>query len=370
MGPMPIPLLPMLALLAAPTPTIQELPTPPSHVRALALHIVGRGRTTAGGFIRQWPGTYFEAAFRGSDAYLKVGPGDVSLRIRVDAGPPAPLVKPGPGFYRLTGLGSGAHRVRVDIASESQAEPTVFGGIYVPAGKALPAPGPRERQIEFVGDSHTVGYGNTSETRDCTQDQVWQTTDTSLGLAPLAAARYDADYQVDAISGRGVVRNYNGAPGATLPQAYPFALLDQTHRNHERAWRPQVVVVALGTNDFSTPLHPGELWQTREQLHADYESSYVAFVGAIRARHPNAFIVLWSTDLIDGEIASEVAKVITTLEQGGEHRVAALTVHDLAMSGCHHHPSLADDARIADEIAGLLDGRNDVWRATGVRTRR
>ena len=350
-----------LAAASATVPVIEQVAAPAAQIRPLPLHSVGRVVASREGYRRQWPGSYFEAAFRGDDAYLKIGPGAVSLRVRIDGGATEKLVKPLPGYYRLTGLGEGVHRIRVDVTSESQAEPTLLGGIYVPAGKALPAPRPRARQIEFVGDSHTVGYGNTSDTRDCSEDQVWRTTDTSLGLAALTAAKYDADYQVNAISGRGIVRNYNGSAGTTLPRAYPFALLDQSHRYRDRAWRPQVVVVALGTNDFSTPLHAGEPWQTREQLHADYERNYVAFVRAIRAKHPKAFILLWSTDMSGGEIASEVAKVATALQSNGERRIAALTVGGLALNGCHYHPSLADDAKIADAIGRDLDGRDHIW---------
>jgi len=356
-----LPLLMALAAAPAPAPKIEKLAEPPAHAKPLRLHIVGRTIAVADGYQRQWPGTYFEAAFRGSDAWLKIGAGAVSLRIRVDQGAPVPLVKPVPGFYRLTDLSPGKHGIRVDVVSESQAEPTIFGGIYVPIGRALPAPAPRKRQIEFVGDSHTVGYGNTSDTRECTQEQVWQTTDTSRGLAALTAAKYGADYQVDAISGRGIVRNYNGSPGATLPQAYPFALLDKTHRYRARGWRPQVVVVALGTNDFSTPLHAGEPWPTREALHADYERTYVAFLRSIRANHPRAFILLWATDMADGEIASEVARVVAALKDGGERRIAAATVENLAASSCHYHPSLADDAKIADGISRALDRQGDIW---------
>jgi len=350
-----------LAAAWAAVPAIEQVPAPTAQIKPLAVRSVGRVVTSREGYRRQWPGSYFEAAFRGTDAYLKIGPGAVSLRIRVDGGATEKLVKPSPGYYRLTGLGEGVHRLRVDVASESQAEPTLLGGIYAPAGNALPAPAPRARQIEFIGDSHTVGYGNTSDTRDCSEDQVWRTTDTSLGFAALTAAKYDADYQVNAISGRGIVRNYNGSPGTPLPQAYPFALLDKSYRYRNRAWRPQVVVVALGTNDFSTPLHAGEPWQTREQLHADYERNYVAFVRTIRAKYPKAFVLLWSTDGSGGEIASEVAKVAATLESGGERRVATLTVGDLAMSGCHYHPGLADDAKVADAIGRYLDGRDDIW---------
>ena len=40
-----------------------------------------------------------------------------------------------------------------------------------------------------------------------------------------------------------------------------------------------------GTNDFSTPLNPGERWKTREALHPDCETTCVRFLHALHAAH-------------------------------------------------------------------------------------
>ncbi|MEG8054995.1 hypothetical protein QP185_20420 [Sphingomonas aerolata] len=106
----------------------------------------GRVARTAEGYTRQWPGTYFEAAFRGTSALLKIGAGDVILRVSVDGAPVAKLVKPRSGLYRVAGLTNGRHTIRVDVASESQAAPTAFGGFYAGAETGtLPAPPARAR---------------------------------------------------------------------------------------------------------------------------------------------------------------------------------------------------------------------------------
>ncbi|PTQ64681.1 GDSL-like lipase/acylhydrolase family protein [Sphingomonas sp. PP-CE-3G-477] len=327
----------------------------------LPIHIGGRVEPTADGYRRQWPGTYFEASFRGEGVLLKIGEGDVILRISVDATSAATLVKPKPGLYRVDGLANGRHTIRVDVASESQAASTVFGGFYATAGtRALPSPA-RTRQIEFIGDSHTVGYGNISAKRDCTQDEVWATTDTSQAMPALTARRYGADYQVNAISGRGIVRNYDGMPGDTVPAAYPFTLFDKAKRYADPAWHPSLYVIALGTNDFTTPLHPNEPWKTRDALHADYEQHYVAFVKRLRARDPNAHVVLWATDMADGEIASEVAKVAARLKAAGERNVTFVPVTGLAFTGCHAHPSTADDGRITTALSTYIDAHAEMW---------
>ncbi len=345
------------AIAAAPAVT----PTTAKPGAPLPVHIGGRVERTVEGYKRQWPGTYFEAAFRGPSALLKIGQGDVILHVSVDGAAAAKLVKPKPGLYRVAGLANRRHTIRVDIASESQAAPTVFGGFYAGAKThALTAPR-RARQIEFIGDSHTVGYGNISAKRDCTEAEVWATTDTSQGVPAVTARRYGADYQVNAISGRGIVRNYDGMAADTVPTAYPFTLFDKARRYADPAWRPGLFVIALGTNDFTTALHPGEPWKTREALHADYEQHYVDFVKRLRAGNPAAHVVLWATDLADGEIAAEVGKVAARLKAEGERNVAFVPVTGLAFTGCHAHPSTADDARIATALATYIDAHPAMW---------
>lgn len=329
--------------------------------RALPLHIGGRVERTAQGDRRQWPGTYWEAAFRGAGVALRIGGGDVILKITVDGTPVATLVKPRPGRYAIAGLTPGRHVVRVDVASESQAGATVFGGLYA-TGATRPLSMPtRAHRIEFIGDSHTVGYGNTATTQECTEAQVWATTDTAQGLPAILARRFDADYQVNAISGRGIVRNYNGFAADTLPEAYPFVLFDKSRRYVPKGWGPQLIVIALGTNDFSTPLHTGEPWADRDALHAAYQSRYAAFVRQLRAQNPRAHILLWATDMAGGEIAQQAGRVAATLRAAGDRRVTFLPVPGLAFSGCHSHPSLADDRRIADRLAEYVDAHPELW---------
>ena len=321
------------------------------------------GRVVDGtSYRRQWPGTYWEGAFRGPAVDLGIGPGAVSLRIAIDGGAPISLVRPAPGLYRVTAQGAGEHRIRVDVVSESQAGPTEFRGLFAPGGTTpLPAPHPRARQIEFIGDSHTVGYGNTSLTRQCGQDAIWETTNTSLGPAGVTAARYDADYQVNAISGRGIVRNYGGFAAPTLPEAYSFALFDSDIAASSPGWNPQIVVIALGTNDFTTPLKAVERWRDRDALHRDFEDRYVAFVHDLRRKYPKAYFVLWATDLADGEIAAEVDKVADRLKNEGERRISFVPVTGLSFRGCDSHPDTGDDRAIAAAIAQAVDAVPGVW---------
>ena len=330
------------------------------------LHIGGRTESTGDGHLSiyayQWPGTYFETAFTGKDAYFQVGTGDVILHVLVDGQALAPMVKPAGGLYHIDGLTAGAHTVRIEVATESQAGADHFGGFFITAGETPSALPVRPRQIEFIGDSHTVGYGNISTTRDCTTDQVWATTDDTQAFGPVTAKHYGADYQVNAISGRGIVRNYDGFAADHLPEAYPYMLFNKGLKDLPNpAWQPQVVVMALGTNDFSTPLRAAEQWKTRDDLQADYEKTYVAFIHSLRARYPGAYFVLWGTEMANGEIEAEEQKVVDLAKAGGETRITFLPINGLAFSGCHAHPSTADDQTISNLLVKTIDQVPGVW---------
>jgi lysophospholipase L1-like esterase len=251
--------------------------------------------------------------------------------------------------------------LRIDVISEDQERPSVFGGFYGRSASASQHLPHRSRQIEFIGDSFTVGYGNTSQKRDCTDQEIWSTTDTSQGVAARVAARFNADYQVNAISGRGIVRNFNGSRGAPLPKIYPYMLFDQKRVYSDRNWRPKLIVIELGANDFSTALNPSEKWRTRAELRRDFENVYVEFVNDLRVRNPDAFILLWVAETGDSETTSEVANVADRLRHAGEKRLGFLVIRGLAFSGCNYHPSVSDDEVIAGKLNRFIDAQPRAW---------
>ena len=152
----------------------------PAGLSAIASTPVARSLPGESGLAYQWPGAYFELNFEGNSAYFQLGEGAAIMRVSVDGQALPLLTKPAAGVYAVSELAPGTHALRLEVLTEHQAGPNGFGGFLLPAdAKALPVP-PRARRIEFIGDSHTVGYGNTSSSRDCTQDEVWATTDNTL----------------------------------------------------------------------------------------------------------------------------------------------------------------------------------------------
>jgi lysophospholipase L1-like esterase len=293
-----------------------------------------------------WPGVYFEGRFTGPSVEVAVDTGVEHLAVSVDGVRKAELIKSGATRLKLDRLGPGEHLVRLDKLTESQTGSARFEGFFVDKGRVLPAP-TRPRRIEFIGDSYTVAYGIRSTTRDCTEQQVHDLTDTSLSFAPALAARLDADYRIEAFSGRGVVRNYNGlAPGEPLPALFPRLIPGQAEPRiaANDPWRPDVVVVGLGTNDFSTSLHPGEVWADEAALRKDYRDSYVAFVEGLKASRPGARFFLIQGDTFVDDVA----------EVAGRTGATAVRITGMERTACHSHPSAADQRMMADRLEAAI----------------
>lgn len=325
---------------------------------ALPMNVGGRVLMTEADGVRayeySWPGIYFETVFTGDQLTLRFDDDQNIFWLWVDDREPMAIHKPGQQVFNVPGLTEGTHHVRLEKLTETQSSTGRFLGFYALVG-ATPQPLPgRTRQIEFIGDSHTVGYGNTSVSRECTDEKVFATTNTSLAFGPLTAKAFDADYVINAFSGQGVVRNYNGSsPESSLLKRYPFAVHGKKQRYLDPHWQPQVIVIGLGTNDFSTPLNADEKWRTRKQLQQDYIAHYVAFVEQLHQEQPQAQFILLSSDHMQGEFAEQVAKVVSALAEQGVDQVTQLVFKasdGITMEGCHWHPSTADNQVLAKRL--------------------
>ena len=313
----------------------------------LVPHVGGRVvQAEEGGYRFGWPGVYFEGRFTGPSVEVAVEPGADILAVSID-GQARGEIRGGTARLTLGDLGPGEHVVRLDKLTESQSGEARFIGFRAGEGGVALPPKARPRRMEFVGDSHTVGYGVRSPSRDCTEQQVHDLTDTSQAFGPILARRLDADYRIVAFSGRGVVRNFDGlAPGEPLPTLFPRVIpgLAEPRIDPSEVWRPDLVVIGLGTNDFSMPLHPGEAWADETALRTDYRNAYVAFVQGLAVSRPGARFLLIAGDTF----AEDVAEVAD--------RTGAMAVRITGMeqTACHGHPSVRDQQMMADRLAAAI----------------
>lgn len=305
-----------------------------------------------------WPSIYFETAFKGDSLMLKFDDDQNIFQLMVDGNTPVIVNKPGKQDYVVQGLTDGKHHVRLEKITETQSNIGRFYGFYSD-DKPVSLP-KRKRRIEFIGDSFTVGYGNTSPSQECTNDEVYATTNSQLAFGPLVAKYFNADYQINASSGFGIVRNYNGtSPDKNLISLYPFTLPNNNYI-YASDWQPQVIVIGLGTNDFSTKLNEGERWKTHEELQQDYVKKYTHFVKSLHTKNPKAQFILMASDQVEGEIATQVGKVVATLKSDGLRKVDSIIFKGLDYKGCHWHPSVNDDKLLAELLIDYLK-TNKIW---------
>ncbi|TNC49141.1 lipase [Rubellimicrobium rubrum] len=338
--------------------------------RALPSRVMGRvaevrSETPGTGIRHQWPGIYAEAAFGGDALAVAFDDPINRYRITVDdgAGPVVLITRPERRAFLISGLGPGRHEVRLDKVSQSS-EPGSFLGFHVPrGGLSAPPPRPLGRQIEFVGDSDSVGYGNMAPHRDCTDEEIFQWTDTARSFAPQIARHFGADYQIMAASGIGLVRNYGPPdPGHTMMSLYPRVVFGEPSPWSGAAWRPDLLVLALGSNDFALPLGLGEQWPDETALRQDFEAHYRAFIRHLRVRNPDAFILLVALRDYGATYLAAQEAIVQTLREAGDLRVALLALPEMERTACDWHPSLKDHRSAAAQIIRFVEGRPDIWR--------
>ena len=214
-----------------------------------------------------WSGTYFRVKFNGPYLAMKCSDSKNSwfnLWIDKEMTPTADrkfLVAAKDTLIVLAeGLGKGEHEIILQKRTEGeQGRFTVHS--FVSEGEILQANGRKERHIEFIGDSYTCGYG--TESASGNDPFLPETENCNLTYATIAARYFNADYNLVSHSGQGVCRNYDDyRPGYNMPDRYT-QVFDE---DPDLKWtpdmaphRPDIVVIYLCTNDFSTARQPHEL---------------------------------------------------------------------------------------------------------------
>ena len=245
----------------------------------------------------------------------------------------------------LSGFGPGRHHLALFKRSEADAGTVHFRGVELAAGeKAWVPPLPACRlRMEFFGDSLTVGACN--EDGDTDQWGNRRTHNAALSYAALTANAFSVDYRNIAVSGMGIATGWvDKKAGEVWNKTYPNPA---SPRADLTQWVPQVVFVNFGENDDSYPRAHGQPFP------AGYTDGYIALIRDIRAAYPNAHIVLLRGGAFGGAQSEPY-------RQAWESAVTQLEAADPAISHfvfahwTHHHPRVADDRAMADELIAWL----------------
>ena len=311
-----------------------------------------------------WSGSALEAAFEGTDISIALartglpadsGLGTTYLDVRIDQEPASKLALDHDGTYRLASdLPAGPHRVRVTKRNEAFLGQLQYQGFAVGNGQLLSPPARPARRIEFIGDSISCGYGN--EASKATDRFTTLTENVDAAYDMLTANNLSAEPCIVAWSGKGAFMNYGGGRDDLMPKLYARALADEASSLWDFSqWTPQVVVINLGTNDFSNLGRPGF---SAEAFAQDYQ----ALVANVRSHYPQAHIFcavgpMLSGDALAAAVGAIQGGVVQPLNAAGDARIHFIQFPTQDGSdgyGADWHPSAARHQKMAQALTAEI----------------
>lgn len=322
----------------------------PHFVAATDAHIAHMGRLaeTPEGAVRfAYPGVRLSFGFTGTALSVDASSSGAHsyLEAVIDGGLPQ-RIKVGSAkatYALLEAAAPGRHTVEIMHRSETWHGVVTLTGFHVD-GELMAAPTQAQRRMLVLGDSVTCAEG--AGQRVGKKDSSWTDPRHSYGM--LAAQALDAQVHLVCHGGRGLVRSWNGRLDEhNLADFYELAIADaaQPVRWDHSRYQPDLIVSAIGTNDFSSGIPAREA----------YVAAYVKLVRTLLRNHPQAQVVLTEGAILHGENKALLgAYIAETVRRLDDRRVHALGSEHHAGDPQDAHPTGAQHAAMARELAPQL----------------
>ncbi|KAK4555187.1 hypothetical protein LTR86_007483 [Recurvomyces mirabilis] len=304
-----------------------------------------------------WPSSGVAFDFTGTSATVPITvTGDNAIDVVVDGKAPVIINEiTGNSISTPAGLANGKHTVEIRKKSE-----TSFGSIFfrtptASSGKTT-APAAPKKRIEFIGDSITVGYG-LDGTYPCVNTAALEDAPKTYGA--LTAKNLSADYSIIAWSGKGVIRNYVQATvdtSPTMPELWTRYGANDADNSYDFSYQPQIVVINLGTNDWSYLLFnsTGGSYAGRPTVNVtQFTNALYSFAKTVQTKYNYPQMFLTSSPLLGDSYPTTADAQHTTQANAVKAVVAKLgsKAHfvdfpsqdtNAVGAGCDYHPSAAE----------------------------
>jgi lysophospholipase L1-like esterase len=298
-----------------------------------------------------WSYCTIRTKFQGTSCSVKLDGPCKYFDVFIDGAKTGSIISPLGGletFSVASGLSDTVHSVALCRRVEANTGRNIFQGFVLDSGRTLMAPGPAPyRKIEFIGDSYTCGYGDEALFGT---PFVAATENACINYAARMASNYPADCMITAWSGEGMVRNYNDTNQISqtpLPYYYPRTCGSVAANDYTFTWQPDVVVVALGINDFSTTPYPSQ---------DQYVGGYSNFVKTLRSHYSNAHILCTYLSSMNGIASSYIEMAANTSGDSKVHFANVLYTLDTPTDyGSDFHPNASGQAKIANAFIPVFD---------------
>ena len=253
---------------------------------------VGRTAVQGTSVSFDWTATYFRIAFSGQSLTMKASDTQRNYynvwidsptsaephRVIAVAGTDTVIELVDPAYLKKSRRS--VHEVIVQKRTEGEQGTTTIHEFSASKGQFFPAMPLAERQLEFIGDSYTCGYGIDAKSR--LEKFTPETENASRSYAAIVSRYFGADYIAIAHSGMGIARNYNSKfKNWWMPDRYLQTFdMDSTQATRWDAaksdFHPAMTIVYLGANDFSTALAP---------RYEDFRKHYYRLFSYIKANY-------------------------------------------------------------------------------------
>jgi lysophospholipase L1-like esterase len=240
-------------------------------------------------------------------------------------------------YALASGLRDGRHTAVISKRTEGAQTSAIFHGFDYGSGVPAPAPSPRHRIIEIIGDSISAGYGNEGEDAWSGFDLKKENAAAAYGV--LAADALDAECYVTAISGQGMYQDLGGQRHTVMPDYYRRALVNRDEPWDFSNYHPDIAVINLGTNDFASGVNVN-----------DFCAAYLDFLKFMRRVHPDCWLVCTCGPILDAPYP-HIQRVAHEFRGMGDRRVSTLFFPLMASSeekGLDGHPSCSMHRKMAD----------------------
>lgn len=257
---------------------------------------------------------------------------------------------------KVLGFRNEPTKVSLFKRTEGEMGQTLFYGVELsPGAELLSSQKIKTRKIEFIGNSITAGYGtegkNKEESFKPITENVWKS------YACITAQAFDAQAHVLAHSGLGVVRNYGDEKKVSTELAPMPERFDQTLDTDDKSiwdfnsWHPDVVVINLGTNDFSTTPHPEKVI---------FQRGYEKLIKDVRAQYGDIPIFCLSGPMLENPASDYIKETVKKVQIADSDR----NIHFIGIPvdlldeekdlGSDSHPSFQGQQKITRHIVPVM----------------
>ncbi|MDO5517421.1 MAG: SGNH/GDSL hydrolase family protein [Clostridium sp.] len=240
----------------------------------------------------------------------------------------------------------------------------------------------KKLKIEFIGDSITSGEGTIGARQE--DDWIPMLFTAHNNYALMTAKELDADFRIIAQSGWGAVCSWDNNPKCALPKYYEKVCgvisgernekLGVQDQNDFESWKPDFIVVNLGTNDngaFYNDEFTDEKTGEKFKLHLNDDGSYnekdismfekavVDFLFKIRKYNSEANI-LWAYGMVGAPLMEYIYEAVSFYKKEfNDKKVSIIQLTDTTDEtvGSRKHPGVlchkAASKLLADAIKNL-----------------